>query len=169
MPFWCLKFVPKNKRKHVICFLEEFTAWQFAFEINWPLVTILKALHPAPLTSQCIRYDSVGGSPVVLCTRSWTFSHNIIWKWKFPSLKNSYHSFEQTFLFGFIFRQFYHTNWKKNPCEQPTFRLHLKLLAKCNLEKAPVLGYPVSLLIAKTAPLCLSRDPGDHALWHPEA
>ena len=149
MPFWCLQFVPKNERKHVVRFLEEFTAWQFAFEINWPLVTILKALHPAPLTSQCIRYDSVGGSPVVLCTRSWTFSHNIIWKWKFPSLKNSFVWF--------------------HPCEQPTFRLHLKLLAKCNLEKAPVLGYPGSLLMAKTAPPCLSRDPGDHALWHPEA
>jgi hypothetical protein len=26
------------------------------------------------------------------------------------------------------------------------------------------LGYPISLLMAKTAPPCLSRDPGDHAL-----
>ena len=25
-------------------------------------------------------------------------------------------------------------------------------------------GYPISLLMAKTAPPCLSRDPGDHAL-----
>ena len=40
-------FLPKNERKprilvktnSFVCFLEEFMAWQFAFEINWPLVT----------------------------------------------------------------------------------------------------------------------------------
>ena len=31
------------------------------------------------------------------------------------------------------------------------------------------LGYPISLLMAKTAPPCLSRDLRGHALWHPEA
>ena len=46
MPFWCLQFLPKNKQKtgrtvvrtnSFVRFLEEFTTWQFAFEINWPL------------------------------------------------------------------------------------------------------------------------------------
>ena len=40
---------------------------------------------------------------------------------------------------------------------------------KLNLDESFILWYPISLLMAKTAPPCLSRDPGDHALWHPEA
>ena len=47
MSFLCLQFLPKKRTKtrrivvktnSFVRFLEEFTAWQFAFEIIWPLL-----------------------------------------------------------------------------------------------------------------------------------
>ena len=49
MSFWCLQFLPKMNENEstwgiivvkpvsFVRFSEEFTAWQFAFEINWTL------------------------------------------------------------------------------------------------------------------------------------
>ena len=36
-----------SKNKFICLFLEEFTTWQFAFEINWPLVTEFSVLANA--------------------------------------------------------------------------------------------------------------------------
>ena len=61
MSFLCLQFLPKTnkntmhsrKNEFIHNFWEEFTAWQFAFEIIWPLAETFKPLvcadfHPHP-------------------------------------------------------------------------------------------------------------------------
>ena len=70
---WCLRFLPKNERKQVnlryhivvksnsfVHFLEDFTAWQFAFEFYWPLVGVQRRANLCPrsfwMTNNTINY-----------------------------------------------------------------------------------------------------------------
>ena len=106
MPFWSLQFLPNKwtktrrilvKTNSFVCFLEEFTAWQFAFEINWPLVNIFY-----------LRGRSLGRM-VPMISRLWMWSR-MAWKKKVDDIKFSDAFFSwfslQMFFLDFYFKCF---------------------------------------------------------------